>query len=60
MFCIDFYRENNKKSSGLKPRGLDLCYLVCHLVDLYQVFSNYAPGGENRPFPVSHVLHRFI
>ena len=31
-----------------------------HLVDLYQVCSNYAPGAKNGPARASHVLHRLI
>ena len=31
MFNIDLYRENVKKSSCLKPQGLEPCYLVCSI-----------------------------
>ena len=44
MFNIGLYRENIL-SKSTRPRALILC-LLHHLVNLYQVCSNYAPGGQ--------------
>ena len=41
-------RENMEKLTCLKPQGLDVWY-VDHLVDLYQVCSNYAYRAKNGP-----------
>ena len=62
MFYIGLYKKHMKKSSCLKPYGLKLGYLVQwhHLVDLYQVCSNYAPEAKNGPSPASHDLHWLI
>ena len=55
MFYIGLKRESMKKSSCLKPQGMKH-----HLVDLYQVCSNYAPRAKNFSALGSHVLHRLI
>ena len=61
MFYIGLYREEHEKifSETTRPRALvfDMWH---HLVDLYQVCSNYAPGAKNAPTPGSHCLHRPI
>ena len=53
MICIDLYRENMKKSSN--PETTRLRVLIFgmkhHLVNHYQVCSNYAPGAKNGPAP---------
>ena len=53
MFYIGLYRENKIFSCRklLGQRALILC-MKHHLVNLYQVCSNYAPGGQK----VSYVL----
>ena len=45
-------------SETTRPRALILG-MKHHLVDLYQLCSNDAPGAKNGPTPRSHVLHRF-
>ena len=53
MFYIVLYRENLKKiflSEITRPRAL-IFDMLHHLVDLYQVCSNYAPGIKNDPAP---------
>ena len=42
MFYIGLKRESMKKPSCLKSQGMKH-----HLVDLYQVCSNYAPGAAS-------------
>ena len=57
-FYIGLYSE---KSSCLNPYGLVLIFgMKHHLVNLYQVCSNYIPGAKNGPPSGSHVLHRPI
>ena len=49
MLYIDLYREKHEKiscSETTRPRAL-ICGMKHHLVDLYQVCSNYAPGAKN-------------
>ena len=46
--CLGLYRENKKKYSCPKPLALILC-LKHHLVNLYQVCSNYASGSQKWP-----------
>ena len=62
MFYLGLYREHMKKiflSEITGPRSL--IFSMCnHLVDLYQVCSNNAPGIKNGPTPGSHILHRLI
>ena len=62
MFYIGLYRENMKKSSCLKPQGLKhlILGILHHLVDHYQVCSNYTPGAKNGSARGLHVLHRLI
>ena len=53
MFFIDLYRENMKKiilSETTRPISL-LFGVRHHLVNLYQVCSNDAPGAKNGPVP---------
>ena len=52
MFYIGLKRESMKKSSCLKPQGMKH-----HLVDLYQVCSNYAPGAKKFPRPRGHMFY---
>ena len=49
---IDFQDENLKilLSETTRPSAL-IFGMKHHLVDLYQVCSNYAPGAKNRPAP---------
>ena len=52
-FYIGFYRVKHEKiflSETTRPRGL-LFVMKHHLVDLYQVCSNYTPGAKNGPTP---------
>ena len=46
MFFIGLYREKHEKYYCLKPQGLDL---KPHLINLYQVCSNYTPRAKNGP-----------
>ena len=46
-------------SETTSHRALVFC-MKHHLVDAYQVCSNYAPGTQKRPVLGSHVLHRLI
>ena len=48
MFYTGLYKEKHETSSCLKPYGLKLWYfgMLHHLVDLYQVLSNYALGDK--------------
>ena len=41
------------------PRAL-IFSMQLHLVDFYQLCSNYAPGTKNGPALASYVLHRLI
>ena len=62
MFYTGLYREQHVKiflSETTRPRAL-VFGMKYHLVDLYQVCSNYSPGVKNGPVPGSHVLHRLI
>ena len=62
MFYIGLYREQHEKiflSETTKPRAL-IFGMQHHLVDLYQVCSNYSRGAKNGSFRGSHVLHRLI
>ena len=62
MFYIGLYREKHEKiflSETRKPRLL-IFVMWHHLMDLYQVCSNNAPGVKNGPARRSHVLHRLI
>ena len=59
MFYIVLYRENMKKiflSETLSPRAL-IFGMQHHLVDLYQVCSNYAPGEDHGP-PRGHIFYK--
>ena len=52
--------ENREKiflSDTTRPRAF-IFGMKHHLVNLYQVCSNYIPGAKNVPAPGSHVLHR--
>ena len=46
-------------SETIMPRAL-IFGMKHHLVDLYQVCINHAPGAKNGPAPGSHVLHRLL
>ena len=46
-------------SETTRPRAL-IFGMLHQLVDLHQVYSNYAPGAKNGPPLGSHVLHRLI
>ena len=53
MFYIGLYRENVKKlflSETTGPKAL-ISGMYYHLVDLYQICSNYSPGAKNGPAP---------
>ena len=59
MFYVCLYRENIKQfclSETTKPRVLILC-LLHHLVNLYQVCSNYDPGGQKWPRHGGHMFY---
>ena len=61
--CFKYlYWEKHEKiflSETIWPRAL-IFGMKHHLVDLYQVCSNYAPGAKNGSSHGSHVLHRLI
>ena len=40
----------------MEPRALKFV-MKHHIVDLYQVWSNYAPGAKDGPARGSHFLH---
>ena len=46
-------------SETIRPRAL-VFGMLHHLVDFYQVCSNYAPVTKNSPASGSHVLHSLI
>ena len=52
MFYISLYREQHEKnlSEAIRPRAL-IFGMYYHLVDLYQVCSNYSPGAKTGPAP---------
>ena len=59
MFYIGLYREQHEKiflSETTRPRAL-IFGMKYHLVDLYQVCSNYSPGFKNGPAPGGHMLY---
>ena len=61
MLYIDLYREKHEKiscSETTRPRAL-ICGMKHHLVDLYQVCSNYAPGAKKWLGPGGHILHGY-
>ena len=62
MFYIGSYRENMKKSSCLKPYGLESLYLVCSITWWNSTkFVQIMPlGPKMAPPQGSHVLHRLI
>ena len=58
MFCIDLYREKRQKiflSETKRPRAL-IFGMKHHLVDIYQVCSDYAPWGQKWACPGGHML----
>ena len=64
MFYVGLYREKHEKiflseTTMLRALIFGTC-MKHHLVNLYQVCSNYIPGAKNGPPPGSHVLHRLI
>ena len=62
MFYICLNRENMKKmflSETRRHRSL-IFGMQHHLVDLFQVCSNYVPKAKNGPARGSHVLHRLL
>ena len=63
MFCIGLYREKYEKiflSETTRPRTfIPVFGMKHHLVNLYQVCSNYIPRGQKMARPGGHnVLHR--
>ena len=57
MFYIGLYRKIHGKiflSETTRPRAM-IISMLHHLVDLYQICSNYAPWPNNGPAPVSRV-----
>ena len=61
-FYISFYREKHEKtflSETIKPRAL-IFGMKHHLVDLYQVSSNWTPGVKMATPQGSHALLRLI
>ena len=62
MFYIGLYWENMKKSSCLKPQGLESWYLVCSSIEgaLLGVLQ-LCPLGQKMPYAGgSHVLQMYI
>ena len=62
MFYIGLYREKHEKifmSETTMPRAL-IFGMKHHLVNLYQVCSNYIPWAKKGLPLGSHVLHRLI
>ena len=58
MLYIDQYREKHEKiflSETTRPRAL-IFGMKHHLVDLYQVCSNYSPGPK-MAYPGGHMLY---
>ena len=61
MFYIGLYCEKLEKfflSKTIRPSVL-IFGMYYHLLDLYQVCSNYVLGVKNGPTRGSHVFHRF-
>ena len=59
MIYIGLYREVHGKiflSETMRPRALILG-MQHHLVDFYQVCSNYAPGTKKWPCPRGHMFY---
>ena len=58
MFNISLYKKsmNNFLSETIRLRAL-IFGMKHHLVNLYQICSNYIPGAKNGR-PGGHVLHR--
>ena len=62
MICIGLYRENVKKiflSETTRSKAL-IFGMEQHLVDLYQVCSDYSHGAKYGQPRGSHVLHGLI
>ena len=62
MFYIGLYREQHEKiflSETTRPRAM-IFGMKHHLVNLYQVYSNYSPGAKNGPAPGVTGLHRLL
>ena len=62
MFDIGLYRVQHEKifmSENTGHRAL-IFGMQNHLVNLYQVYSNYSPGAKNGPASGSQVLHRLL
>ena len=62
MFYIGLYREQHEKiflCETIRPRALSFC-MQYHLVNLYQVCSNYSPGAKMVLPRGSQVLHRLL
>ena len=50
MYCIGIYREYMIKSSSETTRHRALIFgMSNNLVDLYRMYSNYAPWAKNGP-----------
>ena len=59
MLYIGLYRENHEKillSETTRPRAL-IVGIMHHLVNLYQVCSNYIPGAKNDPTPGDQMFY---
>ena len=59
MFCKRLYREDVKKiflSGTTRPSAL-IFGMKHHLVDLYQVCSNYIPEAKKVPRPWGQMLY---
>ena len=57
MFNMGLYRENIKIFWSETTRHRALIFgMKHHLVDLYQICPNYAPGAKKRPRPRGHIF----
>ena len=62
MLTIGVYSEKHETiflSETIWP-GVLTIGMYYHLLDLYEVSLNYAPGTKNGPTLEAHVLHRLI
>ena len=58
MFYIGLYRENMKKSSCLKPYGLESLFLVCSITWWKSTkFGQIMPLGPKWPHPRGHMFY---
>ena len=59
MLYIDLYREKHETFflfETIRPRAL-IFGMKHHLVDFYQLCSNYTPGSNYGPAPGGHMLY---